>query len=97
MGLSSGAFARACFFCSLRLLGLTLLFGHRQDQLVVIIGDMIDPHRDLVPDEFAHFRPPHQRRHAIRLIRAAVEPKLEIIGVDRHRHLDGTDREVGVL
>jgi hypothetical protein len=40
----------------LRRLGGALLIRDRQDQLRVVVGDVVDPDRDLVPDELAFTR-----------------------------------------
>src|ERR1700722_8399800 len=48
-----------------------------------------------MPDEFAHFGSAHQRRHGVRLIRAAIEPALEIIGADRDGYARVKHGEVG--
>ncbi len=91
----SRGLARARFRGRFRQLGLTLFFGDRQNQLRIVIGGVIDPRRDLVPGEFANFGPSHQRRDFIDIMRPAVEPKLEILRLDRYRHARMQRGEIG--
>ena len=87
--------ARRGLLRGLRLLGLALLRRDRQDQLRVVIGDAVDPGRDLMPGELALARRRQQRHHLFGIVVAAIEPALEIVRRDRHRHAVMQHREIG--
>src|SRR5450631_81746 len=69
-----------------RLLGCHLFRRNGEDQLCVVIGGAVDPDRDFVPDETAFARRDQQRHHLLCIVIAAIEPALEITGLDGHGH-----------
>ena len=87
--------ARARLLRRLRFLRRPFLGRNRQDQLRVVIGDVVDPRRNLVPGELAFFGRGQQRHHALGAVIAAVEPTLEIAGMDGHGHAVVQHAEIG--